>query len=70
VLAAPVRVGANTLVAASTVITRGALIGPNSIVAAGAVVRAGGFPAGSLIGGVPARVLRDLGTSSGEQASQ
>jgi acetyltransferase-like isoleucine patch superfamily enzyme len=61
VLAAPVRVGANTLVGASTVITRGTLIGPNSIVAAGAVVRAGGYPASSLIGGIPARQLRSLG---------
>ena len=61
VVAAPIRVGSNTLVGAHSVITRGAVIGSNAIVAAGAVVRMGDHPDGWLIGGIPARPLRELG---------
>lgn len=38
----------------------GASIGAGSIVAAGAVVRAGKYPQNTLIGGVPARVIKEL----------
>lgn len=41
----------------------GTTIGENSVVAAGAVVK-GHFPPRSLIGGVPGRILRNLGESS------
>jgi acetyltransferase-like isoleucine patch superfamily enzyme len=61
VVAAPIRVGSNTLVGSHSVITRGAVIGSNAIVAAGAVVRMGDHPDGWLIGGIPARPLRELG---------
>ncbi len=55
----PVVVGANTLVFANAVITMGAHVGANSQVAAAAVVR-GEHPEGSLLAGVPARVVRSL----------
>jgi acetyltransferase-like isoleucine patch superfamily enzyme len=56
---APVVVGENTLVFANAVITMGAHIGANSQVAAAAVVR-GEHPPGSLLAGVPARVVKSL----------
>jgi maltose O-acetyltransferase len=40
-------------------ILKGSKIGKNSVVAAGAVV-AGEFPANVVIGGVPARVIREI----------
>jgi acetyltransferase-like isoleucine patch superfamily enzyme len=55
----PVTVGANTLVFANAVITMGTSLGPNSQVAAGALVR-GEHPAGVLLAGVPARVVKSL----------
>jgi acetyltransferase-like isoleucine patch superfamily enzyme len=58
--AEPVVVGANTLVFANAVITMGARIGANSQVAAAALVR-GEHPPGSLLAGVPARVVKALG---------
>jgi acetyltransferase-like isoleucine patch superfamily enzyme len=58
---APIHVGRNTMIAAGCVITRGVHLAPNSLVAAGAVVRAGEYPAGWIIGGVPAKPLRALG---------
>lgn len=60
VRSAPIRIGSNALVTAHCVLTRGASIGANSVVAAGAVVRSGEYPAGSLIGGIPARQLKRL----------
>jgi acetyltransferase-like isoleucine patch superfamily enzyme len=41
-------------------VLRGTRIGPNCVVAAGAVLRDDAFPASSLVGGDPARVLRPL----------
>jgi len=55
----PVVIGANTLVFANVVAAMGANVGPNSQVAAGALVR-GAHPAGSLLAGVPARVVKSL----------
>jgi acetyltransferase-like isoleucine patch superfamily enzyme len=60
----PVVIGRNTYVGAGVVITRGSRIGPNSAVAANAVVNGGEHPAGSLIGGVPARTLKKLGETA------
>jgi acetyltransferase-like isoleucine patch superfamily enzyme len=56
----PVRLGRNVLVGANAVLLRGAEIGSNAVVAAGAVVPGGEYPASWLIGGVPARPVRDL----------
>jgi acetyltransferase-like isoleucine patch superfamily enzyme len=56
---APVVIGANTLVFANVVATMGAHVGANSQVAAGALVR-DEHPPGSLLAGVPARVVRSL----------
>jgi acetyltransferase-like isoleucine patch superfamily enzyme len=58
-VSAPVVIGANTLVYSNAVITMGTRVGPNSQVAAGALVR-GEHPAGVLLAGVPARVVRTL----------
>lgn len=49
----------NVMIGDRVTILKGCHIGKDSVVAAGAVV-CGDFPAGSLLGGVPARVLRSL----------
>lgn len=61
-----VDVGRNAFLAAGCILTAGTVIGPNSVVAAGAVVPGGTFPEGSLVAGVPARVVRAL--AAGDQA--
>ncbi|MBB3331476.1 carbonic anhydrase/acetyltransferase-like protein (isoleucine patch superfamily) [Halomonas campaniensis] len=54
-------IGDGSLVGIQAVILNGAVIGENCLVAAGAVVKEGAeFPAGSLIVGAPARVVREL----------
>lgn len=52
-----IRIGSNVWVGAKVTFLDGAEVGSNSVVAAGAVVK-GHFPAGSVIGGVPARLLK------------
>jgi acetyltransferase-like isoleucine patch superfamily enzyme len=47
----------NTFLAAGAVVLRGAHIGANSFVAANAVVRGGDYAAGSLIAGVPGKIV-------------
>lgn len=53
-------IGDNAWIGDRVMILKGAAIGKNSVVAAGAVV-SGEFPANVVIGGVPARVIREIG---------
>lgn len=55
----PITIGEGCWICTGATILGGTNIGPRSIVAAGAVVK-GEFPAGSLIGGVPACLLRTI----------
>ncbi|MBB5754416.1 gamma carbonic anhydrase family protein [Prosthecomicrobium pneumaticum] len=56
------RIGANTLVGMGAIILNGAEIGENCLIGAGALVTEGKvIPAGSLVVGMPGKVLRPLG---------
>lgn len=57
--AAPITLGDNVWLGASVVVCPGVTIGADSVVAAGAVVTKN-VPAGVLVAGVPARVIREL----------
>lgn len=67
---APIVLGRNVAVSANCVLLRGTSIGENAVVAAGAVVNGGEFPGGWLIGGLPARALRELGDGTREEAAR
>jgi acetyltransferase-like isoleucine patch superfamily enzyme len=58
-MAAPVRVGRGSFVGANVTLLAGVTVGPRSFVAAGSVVTED-VPPATLVGGVPARVLRRL----------
>lgn len=58
---APIEIGDDVLVGANVIILKGVSIGPRSLVAAGSVVTKGAYPGDSLIGGNPAKVIRQLG---------
>lgn len=62
VVVGPVVLEDNAFVATNSVVLRGSRLGRNSVVAAGAVVAGLELPAGHLGGGVPARVLKNLGS--------
>ena len=53
-------IGDNVWIGDRVMILKGTAIGKNSVVAAGSVV-SGEFPANVVIGGVPARVIREIG---------
>lgn len=57
----PVVIEDDAWIGAGSIVLRGSRIGAGSVVAAGSVVK-GDFPAGQLIAGVPARVVRPLRT--------
>ena len=56
---APIHIGKNVWIGANATILPGGTIGDGAIVAAGAVV-AGDVPENTIVGGVPARVIRPL----------
>lgn len=56
---APIHIGNNVWIGASVVITKGVTIGDNSVIAAGAVVTKD-VPANVVVGGVPAKVIKQL----------
>lgn len=59
VTAAPIVVGRNVWIGAGSTVLQGVTIGADSVVAAGAVVSRD-VPPGTVVGGVPARVIREL----------
>lgn len=58
---APITVGRNVWIGSNSTILSGVTIGDNSIVAAGAVVTRN-VPANTVVGGVPARKMKDIKT--------
>ncbi len=62
IVKSPVRIGPDTWVGTKATILRGAFIGRGTVVAAHAVVRSGEYPDLGILGGTPARVLKDRGT--------
>jgi serine acetyltransferase len=52
-----VEIGARAWLAARVTVLPGARIGPGAVIAAGSIV-AGDVPAGAVVGGIPARILR------------
>ena len=58
-LSAPISIDSNVWIGAKSTIVAGVVIGPNSVVAANAVVTKD-VPAWTVVGGVPAKVLRKI----------
>lgn len=56
---APIRIGRGVWIAAGATVLQGVTVGEDAVIAAGAVVTKD-VPARTLVGGVPARVIRDL----------
>ncbi|WP_336605580.1 acyltransferase [Fundidesulfovibrio soli] len=59
----PITVGSNVWIGAGAMILGGARIGDNAVVAAGAVVHSEVAP-GTVVGGVPAKVIKTIATES------
>lgn len=55
----PIHIGKRVWIGANATVTKGVTIGDNSVVAAGAVVNRD-VPANTIVGGVPAKVIRSL----------
>lgn len=60
-----IRIGAGCWIGAKVTILDGAVIGNNCVVAAGSVVR-GHFPDACVIGGVPAKILKKIGSCNSD----
>ena len=58
---APIHIGKNVWIGANATITQGVTIGDNSVVAAGAVVNKD-VPANTIVGGVPAKAIKQIDT--------
>ncbi len=56
---APINIGKKVWIGSGAIITKGVTIGDNSVIAAGAVVTKD-VPANTVVGGVPARVIKKL----------
>lgn len=56
---APIHIGKKVWIGSNVVITKGVTIGDNSVIAAGAVVNRD-VPANVVVGGVPAKVLKEI----------
>ena len=56
---APIHIGKRVWIGANATVTQGVTIGDNAVVAAGAVVNRD-VPANTIVGGVPARVIRTI----------
>ena len=59
---APIRIGNRVWIGANAVVTKGITIGDGSVIAAGAVVTKD-VPAGCVVGGVPAKVIKEIQTA-------
>ena len=57
---APIHIGKRVWIGANATVTQGVTIGDNAVVAAGAVVNRD-VPANTIVGGVPAKVIRTIG---------
>ena len=57
---APIHIGKRVWIGANATVTAGVTIGDNSVVAAGAVVTKD-VPANVVVGGVPARIIKEIG---------
>ena len=62
---APIHIGKRVWIGANATVTRGVTIGDNAIVAAGAVVNSH-VPPNTVVGGVPAKIIRDSLTGSSD----
>ena len=69
IVKSPVRIGPDTWIGVKASVLRGAFIGRGTVVAAHAVVRDGEYPELAILGGVPARVLKDRNVVYLEQAA-
>lgn len=61
-----IEVGDDVWIGANCTILKGARIGDGCVVASGSVVTRGDYPAGSLVGGNPARVIKSLKRETGK----